>query len=88
MFLTTSASAISRMINNTVSVIHTSDYLGVGTTAAVPLQFILYHEIKIMYIVWRRNQMLTSLSGHLSSEMFTQYNITIVNDTKYLDKTL
>lgn len=41
-----------------------------------------------MCIVWRRNQMLTSLSGHLSSEMCTQYNITIVNDTEYLDKTL
>ena len=41
-----------------------------------------------MCIVWRINQMLTSLSGHLFSEMCTQYNITIVNDTKYLDKTL
>lgn len=52
MFLTTSASAISRIINNTVSVIHiTPKHLGAETTAAIPLQFTLYHKFITMYIV-------------------------------------
>lgn len=88
MFLTTSASAISRIINNTVSVIHiTPKHLGAETTAAIPLQHILYHcyisgSIYILYNISGTSLviLLIGISGTIC------YNITIVKERNTFTK--